>query len=73
MCQYTYSYYYCGCDYYIWADSIEYCANRYLSGYSVDVWTIDMCNKKEMQCAGISKYYCGECSEDHTLEFQLEE
>lgn len=73
MCSYTYLFYYCGHDYYILSDTIEFCSNRYLSGYSVDVWTIDMCTDKVVECYGLSKYYCNECSEDHTLEYELEE
>ena len=73
MCQYTYSYYYCGHDYFIYSDSLETCANRYLSAHSVDVWTIDMCKDMVVTCNGISIYYCKECSEDYTLEFDLDE
>lgn len=72
MCQYTYSYYYCGCDYYIWWDTVEFCSNRFLSGYSVDVSTADMCRDRVVFCDGISDYYCNECSEDHTLEYELD-
>ena len=73
MCKYTYLYYSCGCDYYIVWDSTESCANRSLSGYSVDIWSIDMCSSKEAECLGRSKYVCRECAEDHTLEYELEE
>ena len=73
MCKYTYLHYYCGHDYYILTDSLEYCDNRYISSYSVDVWTIDMCRDKKVECSGLSRFYCDECSEDHTLEYQLEE
>ena len=73
MCQYTYLYYFCGHDYYICSDSAEVCANRYLSAHSADIWTIDMCKDMVVTCEGISRYYCNECSEDHTLEFELDE
>jgi hypothetical protein len=32
-----------------------------------------MCEKQAVDFAGISKFYCGDCIEDHTLEYQLEE
>ena len=54
MCSYTYSWYYCNHDYYIWADSIETCPNRLLSGYSADAWSIDMCKNMQVSCAGFS-------------------
>jgi hypothetical protein len=73
MCSYTFSYYICGCDYFIWTDTVEYCENRSINAFSVDIWSDDMCRDKVVECAGISRYYCGECSEDHTLEYQLEE
>ncbi|QIW96987.1 hypothetical protein AMS68_002505 [Peltaster fructicola] len=73
MCGYVYAYYYCGCDYYIQNDTIEFCANRNLSAHSPDVWSDDMCDKKEVKCAGISNFYCRECSEDHLLEYDLDE
>lgn len=72
MCGYTYSYYICGCDYYIHYDSVEFCEHRSFSGYSVDGWSSDMCDQKNVVCEGISNYYCSECSEDHTLEYALE-
>jgi hypothetical protein len=73
MCSYTYIQYYCGCDYYMISDSVEFCSNRIFSGYSVDGWSNDMCEKQAVSFAGISRFYCNECSEDHTLEYQLEE
>ncbi|EME84010.1 uncharacterized protein MYCFIDRAFT_134426 [Pseudocercospora fijiensis CIRAD86] len=73
MCSYTFLYYYCGCGWYIINDTIEFCANRSLSGYSVDVWGEDMCSRKAVTCEGLSRFYCSECSEDHTLEYELEE
>lgn len=73
MCSYTFSYYYCGCDYFVCYDTLEYCENRSISAHSVDIWTDDMCRDKQVTCDGISNYYCSECSEDHTLEYQLEE
>lgn len=73
MCSYTYSYYRCGCTYFIWSDTMEACWNRFLSGYSPDLWSIDMCKNMVVECNGISNYYCRDCSEDHTLEYQLEE
>ncbi|KAF2157052.1 hypothetical protein K461DRAFT_218356 [Myriangium duriaei CBS 260.36] len=73
MCSYTYSYYRCGCNYFIWSDSLEMCINRFLSSYSPDIWSTDMCKNSKVECGGISNYYCSDCSEDHTLEFQLEE
>ncbi|THZ42173.1 hypothetical protein D6C87_05211 [Aureobasidium pullulans] len=62
MCTYTYSWYICNHDYYIWTDSVEVCSNRLLSGYSADAWSI-----------GFGEYYCRDCSEDYTLEYELEE
>ncbi|KAF5847179.1 hypothetical protein GGP41_003461 [Bipolaris sorokiniana] len=73
MCSYTYSWYYCNHDYYIWANSIEVCSSRLLSGYSYDAWSIDMCSKMKIECGGFSNYYCTDCSEDVALEFELDE
>ena len=73
MCQYTYLYYFCGHDYYILSDSLEFCGNRNLSANSIDVWAVDMCKDVVVSCEGISRYVCGECSEDHTLEYVLDE
>lgn len=89
MCSYTYSWYYCNHDYYIWfvlspspipqansirrANSIEICHNRLLSSYSPDAWSIDMCKNMTVKCGGFSNYYCHECSEDVALEFELDE
>ncbi|USP76696.1 hypothetical protein yc1106_03970 [Curvularia clavata] len=73
MCSYTYSWYYCNHDYYIWANSIEVCSSRLLSGYSYDAWSIDMCSKMKIECGGFSNYYCSDCSEDVALEFELDE
>ena len=73
MCQYTYSYYYCGHDYFILSDAIEYCGNRNLAADSVDLWGSDVCNKAVVTCNGMSYAYCSECSEDHTLEFELDD
>ncbi|KAJ4357876.1 uncharacterized protein N0V89_002453 [Didymosphaeria variabile] len=56
MCSYTYSWYYCNHDYYIWANSIEICHNRLLSGYSYDAWSIDMCKNTTVECGGFSNY-----------------
>lgn len=73
MCKYTYSTTYCGCEYYIHYDSVEFCEHRTFSGYSVDGWSSDMCDNKVVICEGIGDYYCDECSEDHTLEYDLDE
>ncbi|KAF2625538.1 hypothetical protein BU25DRAFT_460262 [Macroventuria anomochaeta] len=73
MCSYTYSWYYCNHDYYIWANSIEICASRLLSGYSYDAWSIDMCKNPTVKCGGFSNFYCSDCSEDVNLELQLDE
>jgi len=73
MCQYTYWYYSCGHDSFIDDETIEYCANRFLSGYSVDIYSIDMCRDKVVVCEGMADWVCVECSEDHWLEFELEE
>ncbi|OAK95869.1 hypothetical protein IQ06DRAFT_352129 [Phaeosphaeriaceae sp. SRC1lsM3a] len=73
MCSYTYSWYYCSHGYYIWADSLEVCEHRLLSGYSYDAWSIDLCKNIKAACHGFSNYYCSECSEDVTLEFELDE
>jgi hypothetical protein len=73
MCSYTYSWYYCNHDYYIWANSIEICPNRLLSGYSSDAWSIDMCKNMKVTCGGFSNYYCNDCSEDYSLEYELDE
>ncbi|KAF2209011.1 hypothetical protein CERZMDRAFT_48104 [Cercospora zeae-maydis SCOH1-5] len=73
MCSYSFLYYYCGCDIFMLDDSIEYCGNRYLNGYSVEIWSADMCKDRVVTCNGRSRWYCSECSEDHTLEYELEE
>ena len=73
MCSYTYIQYKCGCDYYMITDTVEFCSNRICSGYSVDGWSSDMCEKQTVDFAGISRFYCSDCIEDHTLEYQLEE
>jgi hypothetical protein len=89
MCSYTYSWYYCSHDYYIWyapphpytsrkltlfrADSLEVCAGRLLSGYSYDAWSIDLCKNMKVSCGGYSNYYCVDCSEDVALEYELDE
>jgi hypothetical protein len=73
MCSYTYSWYYCNHDYYIWANSMEICSSRLLSGYSYDAWSIDMCRNMKVACGGFSNYYCSDCSEDVALEYQLDE
>ena len=73
MCQYTYAYYFCGHGYFIYSSSLEFCANRSLSAYSLDVWAVDMCRDCIVTCNGISSSHCRECSEDHTLEFELDE
>ncbi|CAC9893464.1 unnamed protein product [Aureobasidium pullulans] len=73
MCTYTYSWYICNHDYYIWTDSVEVCSNRLLSGYSADAWSIDMCKHHIAICKGFGEYYCRDCSEDYTLEYELEE
>ncbi len=73
MCSYSFLYYYCGCDWFMVDDSIEYCSNRYLGGHSVEIWSHDMCDQKVVQCRGKSKWCCRECSEDHTLEYELDE
>jgi hypothetical protein len=74
MCSYTYLRYRCGCDYYMLWDSIEFCNSRIFSSYTADGWSNDMCETQDVTFDGISSSrYCGECSEDHTLEFQLDE
>lgn len=73
MCSYTYLQFRCGCDYYMVSESIEFCNSRIFSGYSADGWSNDMCETQDVTFDGISGRYCGECSEDHTLEFQLDE
>lgn len=73
MCKHEYSFYYCGCDYFVWYDSVEMCGNRTLSGYSIDGYTIDMCDDKVATCCGYSSSYCAECADDHTLEYELDE
>ncbi|KAG9993834.1 WD40 repeat-like protein, partial [Aureobasidium melanogenum] len=73
MCTYTYQFYLCNHSYFIWGNSIEICTNRFLSGYSSDAWSIDMCKHHVAICKGFGNYYCPDCSEDHTLEWQLEE
>lgn len=73
MCTYTYSWYVCNHDYYIWADSVEVCEHRFLSSYSYDAWTIDMCKRVQAICKGFGRYYCKDCSEDHQLEYELDE
>lgn len=60
-------------SYFIWTNTMEACWNRFLSSYSPDIWSIDMCKNMVVECKGISNYYCNDCSEDHTLEFQLDE
>lgn len=55
------------------SESIEFCNSRIFSGYSADGWSNDMCETQDVTFDGISGRYCGECSEDHTLEFQLDE
>ena len=60
-------------DYYIWAGSIDVFQSRLLSGYSYDAWSIDMCKNMKVTCGGFSNYYCSECSEDMTLEYELED
>jgi hypothetical protein len=73
MCSYTYSFYFCGHDYFLHSNTIEVCHSRLLSGYSYDAWSIDLCKQSVVNCAGFSNYYCHDCSEDVTLEFQLDE
>jgi hypothetical protein len=73
MCGYTYSFYCCSHDTFIHGSSIEVCANRLLSGYSYDAWSIDMCKNITVKCEGFSSYYCHECSEDYSLEYELDE
>jgi hypothetical protein len=73
MCSYTYSWYYCGHDCYIWAGSLEFCASRLLSSYSYDAWSIDLCKNMKVSCGGYSGHYCVDCSEDVTLEYELDE
>ncbi|KAI4721051.1 hypothetical protein E4T48_02741 [Aureobasidium sp. EXF-10727] len=60
-------------SYYIWTDTIEICTNRFLSSYSYDAWSIDMCKHHVAVCKGFGNYYCPDCSEDHNLELELEE
>ena len=48
-------------------------ADRISCSSSVDVWTIDLCKDMVVVCDGISSHFCPECSEDHTLEFELDE
>lgn len=73
MCGYSYSWYICNHDYFIHDDTVEVCEHRFLSGYSADAWTIDMCKRVKAVCKGFAMRYCHECSEDHTLEFELDE
>jgi hypothetical protein len=73
MCSYTYSWYYCSHDSYIWDNSVELCASRLLSGYSYDAWSIDLCDNRKVTCDGYSLYYCEDCSEDVALEYELDE
>ena len=73
MCQYSYSYYFCGCETFVWYDTIEFCENKSVSPWSISGWTADMCKDKVVTCLGYSRYYCNECSEDHTLEYELDE
>ena len=63
----------CGHDSFVWYDSLEFCGNRSLSAYSIDIWTVDMCKDKTVICRGLSDWYCDECVEDHTLEYELDE
>jgi hypothetical protein len=32
-----------------------------------------MCKNLQVKCEGYSDYYCQECSEDHTMEYELDE
>ena len=73
MCSYTYYYHYCGCSYWVSWETAEFCGNTTTSPHSVDVYEIDMCIGKVVTCGGYSDEYCDECSEDHTLEHELEE
>ncbi|KAF2765732.1 hypothetical protein EJ03DRAFT_318879 [Teratosphaeria nubilosa] len=73
MCRYPFTYYCCGHDSVIWSDTIEYCADRSVSAHSIDIWTTDMCSSKVVTCLGMTSYVCHECSEDYTLEFELDE
>ncbi|KAF1983033.1 hypothetical protein K402DRAFT_396967 [Aulographum hederae CBS 113979] len=73
MCSYSYSWYICGHTYYIHYNSLEVCANRLLSSYSYDAWSIDLCKNIQVECGGFSNYYCNDCSEDVSLEFELDE
>jgi hypothetical protein len=52
---------------------MEVCHNRLLSGYSYDAWSIDMCKNISVKCGGFSNYYCSDCSEDCSLEYELDE
>ncbi len=73
MCSYSYSWYCCSHDTFIHSSSIETCGNRLLSGYSSDAWSADMCRDLQVECHGYSQFYCSECSEDHSLEYELDE
>lgn len=55
------------------ANSLEICEHRVLSGYSYDAWSVDLCKNMKVSCGGFSNYYCTECSEDVSLEFELDE
>ncbi|EMC97488.1 hypothetical protein BAUCODRAFT_44093, partial [Baudoinia panamericana UAMH 10762] len=67
MCSYSFSYYYCGCDQFVWWDTLEYCGNRCISAHGVDIRTVNMCRDQVATSLGFSYWYCAECSEDHTL------
>lgn len=38
-----------------------------------DIDCLDMCKHHVAICKGFGNYYCPDCSEDHTLEWELEE
>jgi len=73
MCWYTVTWYFCAHSTFINADSIETCANRTLSSHSADAWSIDMCQDLKVTDEGLSNWYCPECSEDVTLEYERED
>ena len=57
----------------MWPETVEVCQARLLSGYSYDAWSIDMCKNIHVKCDGFGNYYCKDCSEDVTLEYQMED
>lgn len=73
MCAHSYSCYGCGHGFFIWYDDIEYCGNRTLSAYDIEIEASDMCDNPVVTCEGVSNLCCNECSEDYELEHELDE